>query len=93
MNHVQSPESPRTNGFPALGTRLREPLFMILAAVVCGLAGGFGAVGFRQLIKVFQAIFFGEGKDLVTLAVGLPTILSVREIPSWWPDKRKRCTH
>lgn len=72
MSHVQYPEPPRTDGPPALGTRFRDPLFMILAAVVCGLAGGFGAVGFRQLIKVFQAIFFGEGKDLVTLAMGLP---------------------
>jgi CIC family chloride channel protein len=34
-------------------------LFMVLLAIACGLAGAFGAVVFRLLIRLFQGLFFG----------------------------------
>ncbi|UCD86622.1 MAG: chloride channel protein [Desulfobacterales bacterium] len=39
----------------------------ILAAVV-GLAGGFGAIGFRYLIGFFQTVAYGSGDNLLELA-------------------------
>lgn len=33
-------------------------LFMVLVAIACGLAGAFGAVVFRLLIRLFQGLFF-----------------------------------
>jgi CIC family chloride channel protein len=35
--------------------------------VFIGLLGGFGAVGFRYLIRAFQGIFYGSGPDLVKI--------------------------
>ncbi|NMX22925.1 CBS domain-containing protein [Dissulfurirhabdus thermomarina] len=49
-----------------------EHLFMVLVAIVCGLAGGFGAVAFRELIKLFQTLFWGGGRDLLHLALSHP---------------------
>ncbi|MCZ6601771.1 MAG: chloride channel protein [Planctomycetota bacterium] len=46
----------------------------IVLAVVIGLLGGLGAVGFRHLIAWFQSVFFGEGLDLLARAQVLP----------WW---------
>jgi CIC family chloride channel protein len=45
---------------------------MVLVAILCGLAGGFGAIGFRALIKLFQELFFGTGGALVAAALALP---------------------
>jgi CIC family chloride channel protein len=42
-------------------------MMAILAALV-GLAGGFGAIGFRYLIKFIQEISYGSGGNLVELA-------------------------
>lgn len=53
-------------------SKLGEHLFMVLVAIVCGLAGGFGAIGFRALIKLFQEIFFGAAGGLVAIALALP---------------------
>jgi CIC family chloride channel protein len=39
--------------------RLSEHLFMVLVAIVCGVAGAVGAICFRFLIRVFQEMFFG----------------------------------
>ncbi len=45
-----------------VGWRRGGHLFTVAVAVACGLAGAFGAVVFRLLIRVFQALFF-EGAD------------------------------
>lgn len=42
-------------------------LFMVMLAVACGLAGAFGAVVFRFLIRFFQALFFDGGEGLAGL--------------------------
>ena len=36
-----------------------EPLVLLLYAMVIGIGGGFGAVGFRKLIDLFTSFFFG----------------------------------
>jgi CIC family chloride channel protein len=43
----------------------RGHLFIVLAAIACGLGSGFGAVALRELIHLFQVVFFGEGTDLL----------------------------
>jgi len=40
---------------------------MVVAAIVCGLGTGCGAVALRELIHFFQVAFFGEGIDLLPL--------------------------
>ncbi len=40
---------------------LPEPLVLLLYALVIGLVGGYGAVGFRKLIDVFTSVFFTGG--------------------------------
>jgi CIC family chloride channel protein len=55
--------------------RTNEPTTMAILAVIVGLAGGFGAVGFRHLINFIQALFFGGGGNLLELAVSKPWYL------------------
>ena len=45
---------------------------MAILAVTVGLAGGFGAVGFRYLINFFQLISYGSGDNLLELARSTP---------------------
>jgi CIC family chloride channel protein len=40
--------------------------------IIIGLLGGFGAVGFRYLIQMFQGIFYGTGPDLVEIVSSIP---------------------
>ena len=62
---------------------------MVLAAAACGVAGAAGAVVFRLLIRVFQALFFeGPGAALAVLAspsLGDPLdpVAAARSLP-WW---------
>jgi len=48
---------------------------MTLLAVLVGLTGGYGAVGFRFLIDFFQTLSFGAGGELLTLALAAPWYL------------------
>lgn len=41
---------------------------MAILATIVGLAGGFGAIGFRYLIGLFQSIAYGSAGDLLELA-------------------------
>ncbi|MBW2609321.1 MAG: chloride channel protein [Deltaproteobacteria bacterium] len=43
----------------------------VLAAIV-GLVGGFGAIGFRYLIDIFQSIAYGASGNLLRLIQGVP---------------------
>jgi len=53
--------------------RTNEYAVMILMAVIVGILGGYGAVGFRLLIKLFQTIFFGSDKgNFLELLLSLP---------------------
>ena len=58
----------------ALADRMKttEHTFVILVAVCIGLSAGFGAIGVRFLIRLFQRIFFGPGLNVLELARGLP---------------------
>ena len=52
-----------------------ESRLILILAVFIGVLGGFGAVGFRKLIDLFQFIFFGGGgENIVKLAQHL----------NWW---------
>ena len=50
---------------------------MVILAIIVGLAGGFGAIGFRYLINFFQTIFYGSGDNLLELAQSTPWYLRV----------------
>ena len=50
---------------------------MTILAVVVGLAGGFGAIGFRYLINLFQLIAYGSTEELLDLAQSIPWYLKV----------------
>ncbi|MCP5071102.1 MAG: CBS domain-containing protein [bacterium] len=50
------------------GGRRGGQLFMVMVAIACGIAGAFGAVVFRLLIRLFQGLFFG-GFEGVTAVI------------------------
>ncbi|MBW1704902.1 MAG: chloride channel protein [Deltaproteobacteria bacterium] len=50
---------------------------MTVLAVIVGLTGGLGAVGFRYLIDFFQSIFYGAGGNLLGLVQTIPWYLKV----------------
>jgi CIC family chloride channel protein len=50
---------------------------MALLAVLVGLAGGFGAVGFRYLINFFQSLAYGSDGNLLDLVQSIPWYLRV----------------
>jgi CIC family chloride channel protein len=52
--------------------QISEHTIMAVLAVIVGLAGGFGAVGFRYLISFFQTIAYGGENDLLELVINLP---------------------
>ncbi|MFH1241642.1 MAG: chloride channel protein [Pseudomonadota bacterium] len=45
---------------------------MVILALITGLGGGFGAVGFRHLIGLFQTIFYGSPSDLLDVIQSTP---------------------
>jgi len=55
--------------------RTNEHGIMAVLAVFVGLAGGFGAVGFRYLINFFQSLAYGSDGNLLDI---------VRSIPWYW---------
>jgi CIC family chloride channel protein len=52
--------------------RANEHTIMAFLGIIVGLAGGFGAVGFRHLISLFQTLAYGGENDLLELVVNLP---------------------
>jgi len=50
---------------------------MTILAVTVGLAGGFGAIGFRYLIEFFQSISYGSVGNLIEAAQSLPWIFRI----------------
>ena len=54
-----------------------EHNIMAVLAVVVGLAGGFGAVGFRYLINFFQNLAYGSSEELLNVVLALPWFLKV----------------
>jgi CIC family chloride channel protein len=50
---------------------------MAILAVAVGLAGGFGAVGFRYLINFFQSLAYGSSEELLHVVQALPWTLKV----------------
>ena len=59
---------------------------MAVLAVAVGLAGGFGAVGFRYLINFFQTLAYGSSDELLHVVLALPWYLKVW-VPApavWW---------
>ncbi len=50
---------------------------MTILALITGLGGGFGAVGFRHLIDFFQTISYGSPGDLVDILKSTPWYLRI----------------
>jgi len=57
--------------------RTNEHTIMAVMAVIVGLAGGFGAVGFRYLIRVIQAIAYGSSAELLDVVKTIPWYVKV----------------
>jgi CIC family chloride channel protein len=51
---------------------MTEHTFMVIAAVLIGLLGGFGAIFFRFTIRFFEAVFFGSWQYSLEYALQLP---------------------
>ena len=54
-----------------------EQAVMAVLATLVGLAGGFGAIGFRALIDLVQSLAYGAKGDLLALALATPWYLKV----------------
>lgn len=52
--------------------KMAEHTFMVIVAIFIGLLGGFGAVGFRFLIKFFEELFFGTFAHSVEMIHAIP---------------------
>lgn len=52
--------------------KVNEHTIMAVLAVIVGLAGGFGAVGFRYLINFFQTLAYGSPDELLHVVSDLP---------------------
>jgi CIC family chloride channel protein len=57
--------------------RTNEHTIMAALAFAVGLAGGFGAVGFRYLINFFQTLAYGSSDELLHVVLALPWYLKV----------------
>jgi CIC family chloride channel protein len=57
--------------------KTNEHTVMAILATLVGLAGGFGAIGFRYLIGFIQAIAYGSGENLLELAPLTPWYLRI----------------
>jgi len=57
--------------------RTNEHTIMAVMAVIVGLAGGFGAVGFRYLIRVIQTIAYGSSAELLDVVKTIPWYVKV----------------
>ena len=73
MNHPFSIK----NRFSLRELRTNEHTIMAVLAVVVGLAGGFGAVGFRYLINFFQTLAYGSSEELLDVVLALPWYMKV----------------
>ncbi len=49
-----------------------EHAITAILGIIVGVAGGFGAVGFRYLINFFQAISYGSADELLGVVVSIP---------------------
>jgi CIC family chloride channel protein len=52
--------------------KTNEHTIMAVLAIFVGLAGGFGAVGFRYLINFFQTVAYGSPSELLHVVQALP---------------------
>lgn len=57
--------------------KTNEHGIMAVLAVFVGLAGGFGAVGFRYLINIFQSIAYGSDGNLLEIVSLIPWYLRI----------------
>lgn len=52
--------------------RTNEHTIMAVLAVVVGIAGGFGAIGFRYLINFLQSVAYGSADELLDVVATIP---------------------
>jgi CIC family chloride channel protein len=62
--------------------RLEEGTFLVFLAVIIGLLGGFGAIGFRLLIEFLQSLTIGAGSDGILAAVAQLPWYAILLIPA-----------
>ena len=73
MNHPFSIK----NRFSLRELRTNEHTIMAVLAFAVGLAGGFGAVGFRYLIDFFQTLAYGSSEELLDVVLSLSWYMKV----------------
>jgi len=73
MNHPFSIK----NRFSLRELRTNEHTIMAVLAFAVGLAGGFGAVGFRYLINFFQTLAYGSSEELLDVVLSLSWYMKV----------------
>ena len=54
-----------------------EHTVMVLLGIVVGVAGGYGAVGFRHLINFIQSIAYGSPSELLDVVGSIPWHLRI----------------
>jgi CIC family chloride channel protein len=68
---------PGKKRFALSDLKTNEHTIMAVLAVVVGLAGGFGAVGFRYLIDFFQSLAYGSPEELLHVVEDLHWYMKV----------------
>ncbi len=71
-----NPKSSKKISIPAL-LKASEHTTMTILAVIVGIAGGFGAVGFRYLIEFFQSISYVSAGNLINAVQSIPWVFRI----------------
>jgi CIC family chloride channel protein len=71
-----NPKSSQKFSIPAL-LKTNEHTTMTILAVIVGLAGGFGAIGFRYLIECVQSISYGSAGNLIDAVQSIPWVFRI----------------
>ena len=68
--------------------KANEHTIMAVLAVIVGLAGGFGAVGFRHLINFFQTVAYGSSGRTASCGVRLAIVPYIVDFGFWRTGRR-----
>ncbi|QSO46599.1 chloride channel protein [Alicyclobacillus mengziensis] len=99
MSTSAAPPKRRTNSLSLhsrISQHIPESVIILLYALAVGIVAGFGAVGFRKLIRLFEYVFFGHvihvfsfmGKASVLFLPAIGLIIVAYIVKIWAPEAK-----